>query len=146
MADRWARAAADRTAQCSDSDTPGNLLSGASLSYMTRTATEARSRASAEWIEDHVRAERQYKPPPERDLRRRHLRRTRNELAGRPHQFLSDHANIGSYLHGVNLIDDDRCWWCDTGKRQTRFHLVARYPAWRAQAKVMWRRVAKLCE
>ena len=35
------------------------MLDEASLSYMTRTATEARSRATVERITDHVRAERQ---------------------------------------------------------------------------------------
>ena len=76
---------------------------------MTRTATEARSQASAEWIKDNVRAERRYRPPPGRGLRRQHLRGVRKELAGRFYQFLSGHANIGSYLHRVNLIDDDTC-------------------------------------
>ena len=62
------------------------------------------------------------------------------------YQFLSGHANIGSYLHRMELVDDDTCWWCDTGERQTRFHLVASCPAWRGQARVLWKRVAKLCE
>ena len=62
------------------------------------------------------------------------------------YQFLSGHANIGSYLHRMELVDDDTCWWCDTGERQTRFHLVASCPSWRGQARVLWKRVAKLCE
>ena len=57
-ADRYARAAADRAAPCQDEATPEELLDEASLLNMTRTATEARSRATAEWITDHVRAER----------------------------------------------------------------------------------------
>ena len=113
---------------------------------MARAATEARSQALAEWIKDHVRDERRYRPPPGRGLRRQHLRSVRKELVGRFCQSLADHANIGSYLHRVNLIDDDTCWWCDTGERQTRFHLVARYPTWRGQAGVLWRRIERLCE
>ena len=46
----------------------------------------------------------------------------------------------------MGLIDDDTCWWCDTGERQTRFHIVARCPRWRGQARVLWKRVGKLCE
>ena len=47
-ADRYAKAAADRAAPCQDEATPGELLDEASLSYMARTATETRSRATAE--------------------------------------------------------------------------------------------------
>ena len=133
MADRYAKAAADRSAPCRDEATPPELVDEASLSYMTRTATEARSRATAEWITDHVRAERRYRPPPRGGPRRRQLGGTRKELAGRFHQLLSGHANIGSFLYRIGTIDDDTCWLCDTGQRQTRFHLVARCPTLRGQ-------------
>ena len=65
---------------------------------MSRSATEARSRASAEWIASHVRPERRYRPPPGRGLRRQHLRSTKKELAGRCYPFLSGHAAIGLCL------------------------------------------------
>ena len=113
---------------------------------MTRTATEARSRATAEWITDHVRAERRYRPPPRGGPRRRQLGGTRKELAGRFYQLLSGHANIGSFLHRVGTVDNDTCWLCDTGQRQTRFHLVARCPTLRGQQRVLWRRVERLCD
>ena len=79
---------------------------------MTRTATEARSRATAGWISEHVGAQHRYRPPPGRGLRRQHLRSVRKELAGRFYQFLSGHATIGSYLRDkIHRIDSDRCWW-----------------------------------
>ena len=81
-ADIYAKAAASRSAPCRDDANPADLQDEASLSYMTRTATEARSQATAEWIGSHVRAERQYRPPPGRGLRRQHLRSTR-KLASR---------------------------------------------------------------
>ena len=43
-------------------------------------------------------------------------------------------------------MDDDTCWLCDTGQRQTRFHLVARCPTLRGQQRVLWRRVEGLCD
>ena len=113
---------------------------------MTRTATEARSRATAEWITDHVRAERRYRPPPRGGPCRRQLGGTRKELAGRFYKLLSGHANIGSSLHRIGTVDDDTCWLCDTGQRQTRFHLVARCPTLRGQQRVLWKRVEKLCD
>ena len=128
-ADAYPKAAADHTAPCWDSDTPDGFLDVASLSYMTRTATEARSQTTADWISSRVGA-RRYRPPPERGLRHQHLRSVRKELSGRSYQFLSGHAAIGSYLHGkIHKIDSDRCWWCGTGECQPRFHLVARCPA-----------------
>ena len=63
-ADRYAKAAADRSAPCRDEATPPELIDEASLSYMARTATEARSRATVEWITANVRAEQRYRPPP----------------------------------------------------------------------------------
>ena len=53
---------------------PGGDLGGysdeTSLSHMSRFATEARVRKTAEWISGHVRAERQHRPLSGRDLRR----------------------------------------------------------------------------
>ena len=43
-------------------------------------------------------------------------------------------------------MDDDTCWLCDTGQRETRFHLVARCPTLRGQRRVLWKRVERLCD
>ena len=98
---------------------------------MTCTAMEARSRATAEWITENVRAERRCSPPPGGGPRRRGLEGTRRELAGRFYQLLSGHASIRFFSHRIGTVDDDRYWLCDTGQRQTRFHLVARCPTLR---------------
>ena len=60
-----------------------------------------------------------------RGLRRQHLRSTRKELAGRYYLFLSSHGSFRSYLKVKIEVDSDVYWWCDTGERQSRFHLVA---------------------
>ena len=144
--DAYTKAAAGRTAPCCGTDTPDDFLDEASLPHMMRTATEARSQATAERVSSRVGA-RRYRPPPERGLRRQHLRSVRKEFSGRFYQFLSGRAAIGPYLHDkIHKIDSDRCWWCDTGERQPRSNLVARCPAWAGQARVMWRRIAKMCE
>ena len=98
QADSYARAAAWRTAPNNDDDdVPEELLSQASLSHMSRSAIEASSHASAEWIVSLVRPERRYKPLPGRGLRRQRLRSTKKELAGRYYLFLSGHGAFGSY-------------------------------------------------
>ena len=45
---------------------PGEYETETSLSHMTRVATEAKSRETAEWITAHVRPERRYSPLPGR--------------------------------------------------------------------------------
>ena len=85
-------------------------------------------------------------PSPRGGPRRRQLGGTQKELAGRFYQLLSGHASIGFFLHRRGTVDDDTCWLCDTGQRQTRFHLVARCPTLRGQQRVLWRRVERLCD
>ena len=63
VADRFAKAATGRTAPCNDANIPDDFLDEASLSYMTRTATEARSQATVEWVSSRIGA-RRYRPPP----------------------------------------------------------------------------------
>ena len=134
QADTYARAAASRADPCSDGEVLDGLL------------TEARSRASAEWIASHVRPGRRCRPPSGRGLRRQHLRSTRKELAGRYYQFLAGNGSFGPYPKRMKKVDSDRCRFCNTGERQSRFHLVARCPAWAVQARVMWKRIRRLCE
>ena len=43
-------------------------------------------------------------------------------------------------------VDSDRCRFCSTGERQSGIHLVARRLAWAGQARVMWKRIWRLCE
>ena len=130
QADSYAKAIASRSALHNDNhDVPDGLPTEASLSHMSRSATEARSCATAEWIDSHVHSTRRYRPPPGRGLRRQHLSNTKKELAGRYYQFLSGHGAIRSYLKRMKKVDSDRRWFRNTGKRQSRFRLVARCPA-----------------
>lgn len=115
-ADEFTKAAAGRRAPCREGDVPGELWWEASLSHITRSATEVRFSATAEWIADRIGIPR-YRPPQGRGLHRQYLRSTRKELDRRYYQFLSGHAAIGSYLHDkLHKSDLDRYWWCDTGK------------------------------
>ena len=53
------------------------------------------------------------------------------EVAGRYYQLPSGHAVIEPYLcDRIRKIDSDRCWWCDSGERQSYYHLFARCKAW----------------
>ena len=82
-----------------------------SLSQMTRLATEARARSTAQWITERTGdPRRKYRPPPGKGLRRKPLRRAPKSVAGRHYQLLSGHAAIGPYLGGkIHKAVNDRC-------------------------------------
>ena len=128
---------------------PDGLLQEASLSHLSRAATENRSRATARWISDHVRPERRYKPPAGTGLRRKALRRVRKSLASRYYQLLTGHAVTGSFLHermtGPLQVETSECRWCGSGKRESRHHLFTECEAWRPQIRRLWKRVGKDC-
>ena len=86
-----------------------------SLSCMTRVATEARSHETAVWTSRHMRAERRYRPPLGRGLRRPQLRRVKKTFIGRYYQLLAGHAATGSHLLRIKRTDTSECWWCASG-------------------------------
>ena len=84
----------------------------ASLSHLSRVTTERRSKATAQWIREHVRPERRNLPPGGTAFRRRQLRKVRKSAAQRYYQ-LTGHASIGSVLHdrmtGPQRLGSDEC-------------------------------------
>ena len=117
VADRYAKSAA--TGEGPTEEIPEGYVGETSLSHMTRVATEARSRETAEWISEHVRPERRYSPPPGRGLRQPQLRRVRKILAGRYYQLLSGHAAAGTHRLRFGMTSTDGCWWCMSSERQS---------------------------
>ena len=120
-------------------------LREASLSYLTRKTTENRSEATSEWTRTKVGRRRRYRPPPGGKLRKG-LAKVRKELAGRFHQLLSGHAAIAEHLVRAGQAPSDRCWWCESGERQTRFHIFVRCRRWEPEIKRLWKRVERDCE
>ena len=133
-ADTLARAAADPA-----------YLREASLSHLTRLATETRSLETNRWIREHVKRRHRYRPPPGGRMRKE-LKGVRKERAGRFYQLLSGHAATAPHLKRVGLIDTDSCWWCGSGERQTRLHLFSRCRRWTPEIRELWRRVEAECE
>ena len=68
VADQYAKNAA--TGRAPGERLPEGYAVETSLAHMTRVATEARSSATREWIEEHVRPVRRYRPPPGKGIRR----------------------------------------------------------------------------
>ena len=64
-ANEFAKAAASQVAPCNNNEVPDELRQEASRLHMSRSATEARTCASAEWVSSRVGAEHRYSPPRE---------------------------------------------------------------------------------
>ena len=96
MADRYAKEAAQSTRH----SVTERLVREASLSHLAQVVTERRlSTATNQWITDHIRPERRYRPPTGAGLRRKALRKVGKSLASRYYQLLSGYAAIGSFLN-----------------------------------------------
>ena len=68
MANQYAKDAA--TGRAPRESLPEGCTEEKSLAHMTRVATEERSRATTDWISEHVRPGRRYRPPPGKGVRR----------------------------------------------------------------------------
>ena len=115
-------------------------LREASLSHLSRLTTKARSMETERWIRARVKRKHQYRPPP-RGRMRSELRAVRKELAGHFYQLQSGHAATAPYLKRIGQVRSDRCWWCNSGQRQSRYHLFFRCRRWRAEIREMWQKV-----
>lgn len=68
---------------------------------------------------------------------RKALNRTRKEVASRFYQLLSGHAAVAEHLVRVGQATSDTCFWCVSGERQTRYHLLARCRRWFPEIRKM---------
>ena len=136
QADRAAKEAAEERGERAD---PG-YLSEASLSYLTRVTTENRTAATTEWIRRRSGQRRRYRPPRAGKMRKE-LGKTRKELASRFFQLLSGHAAVAEHLKRIGQWEDERCFWCGSGARQTRHHLFIVCRRWTPEIRKLWQGV-----
>jgi 23S rRNA A1618 N6-methylase RlmF len=66
---------------------------------------------------------------------------TTKRLATRYYQLKIGHAVIGVHLKRIKTIDDDRCWWCDSGERQSVKHLMKECRKWRESRETLKKNV-----
>ena len=72
---------------------------------------------------------------------KRDLNRTRKELAGRFYQLLSGHAATAEHLVRIGQAENDRCFWCGSDEKQTRYHLFVKCRRWTPEIRKLWQRV-----
>ena len=136
-ADACAKAAAARDRATAE---PANLRE-ASLSYLSRITTKARTIETERWIQARVKRKHQYRPPTGGKMRSE-LQAVRKECTVRFYQLLSGHAATAPHLESIGQVrSGGGCWWCKSGQRQSRFHLFFRCRRWRAEINEMWQKV-----
>ena len=60
------------------------------------------------------------------------------------YQLLTGHVLIAPFLEEkLKKTDSDQCWWCETGKRQTRDHLFKECGRWKTEINVLWTTIDK---
>jgi hypothetical protein len=90
-----------------------------SLAHINRLATETQSRITKEWIQDKLKNSRSYLPKSKWGIRAA-LKKVPKRTAAVFLQLASGHALIGTHLVRIKKKESDACWWCDSGRKQTR--------------------------
>jgi ribonuclease HI len=115
----------------------------ASKAFLKRSAADIKRAHTKEWIKSRTSQRRVYILPKKTGFRVQ-LRNVKKEVASRYYQFLTGHALTAPYLkEKLKKQDSDECWWCESGKRQTREHLFKECSHWVSEIRDLWRAVRK---
>ena len=88
------------------------------------------------WIAERTKRRRSYIPPKKKQ--------GSAAIAARYYQLLTGHALIAPFLkEKLKKTDSDQCWWCETGKRQTRDHLFKECGRWKTEINLLWKTIGK---
>jgi hypothetical protein len=118
-------------------------MSIASLAHINRLATETQSRLTKEWIQDKLKDSRSYLPKSKWGIRAA-LKKVPKRTAAVFLQLASGHALVGTHLVRIKKKESDACWWCDSGKKQTRGHLFGGCRAWKRECLALKKRVERI--
>lgn len=130
MADQLAKEAAGRS-----EDGVGWIPSEASLAFLKRKTSEVRRPATKEWMRDRTSKSTAY-IPWEKEGIGKNLRNEKKGVAARYCQLMTGHAVIAPYLkEKLKKRDSDACWWCESGRRQTRDYLFKECSRWKNEIK-----------
>jgi hypothetical protein len=59
-------------------------------------------------------------------------------------QLASGHALIGTHLARIKKKEEDTCWWCNSGRKQTRGHLFGGCKAWKREVLALKKKIERL--
>jgi hypothetical protein len=115
----------------------------ASLAHVSRLATETQSHTTTAWIAQRLADSKSYKPKAKWGIRKA-LRTIPKRRAAVFLQLASGHALIGTHLARIKKREADTCWWCDSGRKQTRGHLFGGCRAWKREVLTLRKEVERI--
>jgi ribonuclease HI len=105
-----------------------------SIAHLNRITKEKRTKESKEWIKSLVEGRIGYQAPEHQKPDPAAMTTTKR-IATQYFQLKTTHALTGTHLKRIKTIDDDRCWWCNNGERQTVQHLLKDCKRWRQERR-----------
>ena len=114
-----------------------------SLAHVNRAVTEIPKAIASKWVRQRTDLHAAYRPRKKWGIRDG-LKTVPKHRAAVFYQIASGHALIGTHLVRIKKKDSDRCWWCDSGERQTRGHLFGACDRWQREYEVLAQEVEKI--
>jgi hypothetical protein len=105
-----------------------------SLPRLHRTTKEKKWSDTKSWLKEIINNRPNYIPPRQQKPDPAAMA-TLKRLASRYYQLKTGHAITGEHLKRINSTNDDRCWWCNNGERQTMKHLIKDCHKWRKETE-----------
>jgi hypothetical protein len=105
-----------------------------SIAHLNRITKKKRTKESKEWINNLVERRIGYQAPEQQKLDPAAMTTTKC-IATQYFQLKKIHALTGAHLKRIKTIDDDRCWWCNNGERQTVQCLLKDCKRWRQERR-----------
>lgn len=119
------------------------FIKTASLAYLKRKTADIRREETKKWITNRTSKSKAYILREKTEMRKL-LKNEKKEVASRFYQLLMGHAVIAPYLkEKLKKMESDVCWWCESGRRQTRELLFKEYQRWKAEMRDLWKRVGR---
>jgi hypothetical protein len=106
-------------------------------------ATEVQASITKRWISQRLAGSKSYRPPQKWGLRK-DLQTIPKQRAAVFLQLASGHTLIGTHLVRIRKKESDKCWWCESGRRQTRGHLFRECRRWQREFAELRREVARI--
>lgn len=113
-----------------------------SLAHLHRKTKETKTKETRKWLEQSLEERQNCTLPTTKNPDPKAIKAPKR-LTTRSYQLKIGHAVIGSHLKRINPIEDDRCWWCRDGERQTVGHLLKFCKRWRRQREELAKKIKK---
>jgi hypothetical protein len=115
--------------------------SWASLAHVSHLATEVQASITKQWISQWLVGSKSYHPQQKWGLRK-DLQSIPKQRAAVFLQLASRHALIGTHLVHIKKKESNRCWWCESGRRQTHRYLFRECRSWQREFAKLQKEVA----